>query len=266
MASWKGHQYQAFLDENGHLVLDGQIYVTLDEAMTQVLGNRQCFDSNGWQFWSWYNTERGTWTPLEHARAKLEHIGAHGQIKTSITHPLRIDFVSPVDSEGKACEGRIGMTFCPGKKGEGIYGGIWNRSLPDDLEQIRRWGSHTLISLMEAHEFAIVGVPEFLTVLPSTHLHWLHFPVRDMQTPDQDFERLWNPQKKDIFNSLHSGKDIVIHCRGGLGRTGLLAARILVEMGEEPAKAVRRVRAARKHAIETFTQEEYVLEKKWEQY
>lgn len=259
MASWQGHRYQACLDENGYLLFDGQAYDNLDDAMAQVLGDGQGFDSNGWQFWSWYNTERGAWTPLEHARAKLEHIGIHGEIKTSSTHPLRIDFVSPGDTRG-----RIGMTICPGKKGEGLYGGTWNRSLPEDLEQIRSWGGTTLITLMEAHEFPIVGVPDFLAVLPAAGLHWLHLPIKDMQAPGQDFERAWNRQKEVIFNALRNGGDIVIHCRGGLGRTGLLAARILVEMGEEPAKAVRRVRAARKRAIETFAQEEYVLEKKWE--
>jgi len=55
------------------------------------------------------------------------------------------------------------------------------------------------------------------------------------------------------------GQSIVVHCRGGLGRTGMVAARLLVELGEKPVTALQRVRAARPGAVETVEQEEYVL-------
>ncbi len=46
---------------------------------------------------------------------------------------------------------------------------------------------------------------------------------------------------------------------GGFGRTGLLAARILVEFGESPERAIRAVRTVRPGAIETRGQEEYIM-------
>jgi ADP-ribosyl-[dinitrogen reductase] hydrolase len=46
---------------------------------------------------------------------------------------------------------------------------------------------------------------------------------------------------------------------GGLGRSGMIAARLLVELGEEPRAAIQRVRAVRRGAIETAAQEAYVL-------
>jgi len=52
---------------------------------------------------------------------------------------------------------------------------------------------------------------------------------------------------------------VLIHCTGGLGRSGMIAARLLVELGEEPRLAMQRVRAARPGAIETAAQEAYVL-------
>lgn len=36
----------------------------------------------------------------------------------------------------------------------------------------------------------------------------------------------------------------MLHCRGGLGRTETIAARLLVEFGMDPHEAIRRVRAA----------------------
>ena len=44
-----------------------------------------------------------------------------------------------------------------------------------------------------------------------------------------------------------------------LGRAGMIVALLLVELGIEPAVAIRRVRAVRPHAIETCQQEKYVL-------
>ena len=58
---------------------------------------------------------------------------------------------------------------------------------------------------------------------------------------------------------LAAGERVLVHCKGGLGRTGLVAARLLVEFGVAPADAVARVRAARPGAIETERQLAYVL-------
>lgn len=47
------------------------------------------------------------------------------------------------------------------------------------------------------------------------------------------------------------GETATIHCRGGLGRTGMLAAQILVEGGTKPQEAIDCVRGARPGSIET---------------
>lgn len=58
---------------------------------------------------------------------------------------------------------------------------------------------------------------------------------------------------------LLAGGRAVVHCRGGLGRAGTVAARMLVEVGVQPAEAIRRVRAARPQAIETSEQAAYLM-------
>ena len=52
---------------------------------------------------------------------------------------------------------------------------------------------------------------------------------------------------------------LLVHCRGGLGRAGTIAARLLVELGMEPKQAIASVRAVRPGAIETSDQEDFVL-------
>jgi protein-tyrosine phosphatase len=57
---------------------------------------------------------------------------------------------------------------------------------------------------------------------------------------------------------LRSGGNVLVHCRGGLGRAGMIAARLLVEEGVPPETAMTAVRAARPRAIETPAQERWV--------
>nr|WP_231881698.1 hypothetical protein [Deinococcus puniceus] len=50
-----------------------------------------------------------------------------------------------------------------------------------------------------------------------------------------------------------------MHCRGGLGRAGLVAACLVVQGGMPPREAIALVRATRsRHAIETAVQERFV--------
>ena len=57
---------------------------------------------------------------------------------------------------------------------------------------------------------------------------------------------------------LRRGERVLVHCRGGLGRAGSVAARLLVEFGAAPNEAIRQVRVARPGAIETREQEQWV--------
>jgi ADP-ribosyl-[dinitrogen reductase] hydrolase len=54
-----------------------------------------------------------------------------------------------------------------------------------------------------------------------------------------------------------------MHCYAGLGRTGTIAARLLVEHGMRPDVAIAQVRKIRPGSIETLEQEDYVLRGRW---
>jgi ADP-ribosyl-[dinitrogen reductase] hydrolase len=175
--------------------------------------------------------------------------------KTSRSYPLRVDNLA---IEGLS--GVIGLTFCPGKKQRGALSGDWDRDLAADLEAIKSSGAEALVTLMENDELIAVQVPltELSKKAASLGLEWHHLPIRDVDVPDERFEDLWTYSGLRLRNWLIQGKKIVIHCLGGLGRTGTIAARLLVEFGASPNDAIGAVRAARTGAIETRKQEEYV--------
>ena len=76
--------------------------------------------------------------------------------------------------------------------------------------------------------------------------------------PGDAFERRWGDKGEEIKDSLSAGGRVLLHCRGGLGRAGTVAARILIEFGYAPDAAIESVRSARPGAIENSVQERYV--------
>jgi len=48
-----------------------------------------------------------------------------------------------------------------------------------------------------------------------------------------------------VYRRISNGENTVIHCRAGIGRTGLLAASVLVKHGHSPNDAFRIVSKAR---------------------
>lgn len=173
--------------------------------------------------------------------------------RTSHSHPLQIAFV---DTPGN---GRIGMTFCPGKHDPLAMTGPWARNLQSDLAAITNWGATVLVTLMESHELERLGVSSLGDIAVAQGLEWYHLPIQDVSVPNAAFESQWAAVGGTLRSTLLAGKSIVVHCRGGLGRTGMIAARLLIELGEKPVTALNRVRAVRPGAVETTGQEGYVL-------
>ena len=173
--------------------------------------------------------------------------------RTSDSHPLQIVFV---ETPG---HGRIGMTFCPGKHDPRAKTGPWSRDMHTDIAAIADWGAVALITLMESHELDKLGVSGLGDAVKARGLDWYHLPIQDVYVPSAAFEEKWTDVGETLRKQLLAGQSIVVHCRGGLGRTGMVAARLLIELGEKPVTVLQRVRAARPGAVETAEQEEYVL-------
>ena len=62
--------------------------------------------------------------------------------RSSANSPLRIDAMP-------CGRGMLGMTLCPGKSGESVHGAPWARDLAIDLQAVREWGAHCMVSILE---------------------------------------------------------------------------------------------------------------------
>jgi protein-tyrosine phosphatase len=172
--------------------------------------------------------------------------------KTSESDPIRVDFLPPETLE---LPGRLGITFAPGKKIEGQ----WERDLETDLRRLREeYHAEVLVSLMEHTEYPDLGIPELFRKAKDLGIEVLHLPIPDGSVPlepeSDDYEALI----EDVVKRLKEGQTVVVHCRGGQGRSGLVAASVLVALGHPAVKALEVVRRTRKGAVETPEQEDRV--------
>jgi protein-tyrosine phosphatase len=152
----------------------------------------------------------------------------------------------------------LGMSHCPGRRGVDGAGRHWMRALDADLQAIQAWGASTVLSLIEPHEFARLGVPDFAQAIARTPLQWLPVPITDMATPGATTLAAWRSQGPAVLQALGQGQRVLVHCAAGLGRTGMLVAKLLVLHGLPADADIAQVRSARPGTIETEAQAEWV--------
>ena len=136
--------------------------------------------------------------------------------------------------------------------------GPWDRDLDLDLDVVQRWGATAVISLITDPEFDRLRVRGLSKAVQDRQMEWWHLPIRDVSPPGSEFEDGWKAAGEAIRDRLRMGFDVLVHCKGGLGRAGTVAARLLVELGEDSHDAIRKVRVARSGAIETWDQEHHI--------
>lgn len=176
-----------------------------------------------------------------HARAILDDARAD--------RDLRVDFVALEGAGAPRARGRLGLTICPGRLDR-------DRDLDADLAALRRIGTSTLVSLLGAAELAWAGVPDLAERAGAAGMVAISFPIRDQGAPPVAELRALSAA---IDERIDRGETVVVHCMGGLGRSGLVAACALIDRGLAPGDAIAAVRAARgPRAIESEEQEAFV--------
>ncbi|WP_145135349.1 protein-tyrosine phosphatase family protein [Roseomonas gilardii] len=139
--------------------------------------------------------------------------------------------------------GALAAMHCPGRHGD----------LTADVAALRRWGANWLLSLCEPGEFPDAAALE--ARLARAHIGWVRFPIPDYGIPDP----AWRVLAGQTLERLDAGERVAIHCWGGRGRSGTLAAALLLARGLSAPEAIAQVRRARPGAIETPEQEAWVL-------
>jgi protein-tyrosine phosphatase len=123
-------------------------------------------------------------------------------------------------------------------------GGDW---LEGELKAWRQSSIDAVVSLLEPGEVEDLGLEKERAYCEANGIAFYALPITDRSVPrsHKGAAHLLGTLERE----LNIGKSIVIHCRQGIGRAGLIAVTLLIEKGLSPAEAVKRVSAARHTAV-----------------
>lgn len=178
------------------------------------------------------------------------HIPDDHAVRTSLTDPLQVAWLETPS------EWRVGLTFSPGKGDFSTEGARWQRDLDADLEVLVSKGIRTMACLVEAHELVEWGMDRLPAAAAACGIELLYRPIRDVSAPTLDSAR-------SLVRELiaRRGAPILIHCIGGLGRTGVIAGCLLRALDVPADETLRRLVAARgKRCPETSEQRRFVTD------
>ena len=154
------------------------------------------------------------------------------------------------------CRGEVVFTRYPGR---GAGDDFLLSRLDEVFRSLAARNCRTLVSLAEDREFeAFCGKDVFAEQVARYDFAWKHLPILDYQVPDAVFLEAWKAVSSALREELRLGYDICMHCKGGIGRSGTVAALLLVDQGVANDAAIVQVRQARDGAIETAEQEAFV--------
>jgi len=106
-----------------------------------------------------------------------------------------------------------------------------------------RAGVGVVVSLLERDEAAQLELEHEGEVVRLNGIDFISFPIPDRGVPASLLLAL--PLLKKIAGALEEGKNVAVHCRQGIGRSGMIAAGVLMSSGLGTEDAIKAVSNAR---------------------
>ncbi|XP_018582969.1 cyclin-dependent kinase inhibitor 3 [Scleropages formosus] len=153
------------------------------------------------------------------------------------------------------CSQFLGICPLPGCKFKDV-----RRNLPKDVDELKDQGVEDVFVFCTLGELQKYRVPRLLDVYRQQGLRVHHLPFPDGGTPELDqCSRIL----EELQFNLENNRKTVIHCYGGLGRSGLMAGCLLLQLSVSmtPDKAIEILRELRGGgAIQTVKQYNFLHE------
>ncbi|MDU8912796.1 protein phosphatase [Aestuariicoccus sp. MJ-SS9] len=128
-----------------------------------------------------------------------------------------------------------------------------------DLRQVAEWRPALVLSLVTEVELVAHGAHRLGADIQDSGTRWAHLPVEDFGVPDAAFAEAWPGWSEQARRALLGAGRVLVHCRGGCGRSGMVALRLMIEAGEAPDESLARLRGVRDCAIETDAQMQWAM-------
>ncbi|KAJ3080810.1 hypothetical protein HDU99_007360, partial [Rhizoclosmatium hyalinum] len=162
--------------------------------------------------------------------------------------------------------GNVALSSCPGKKVRLDTGPVngraaINRDLESDFARLSSLNIKCVVCCLNDSELSFLGAPfqVYQAAAAKFGMQILRIPIIEGSCPDRIEDVVDIVERIDGW--LRGGGNVLIHCRGGVGRAGLIACCLLlrkrfVENAERAIQVVRLRRSLK--AIETMRQEDFI--------
>ncbi|MCK8044567.1 tyrosine-protein phosphatase [Shewanella sp. 1CM18E] len=141
------------------------------------------------------------------------------------------------------------FTPCPGTK---------DADLTQSVSTLKQAGAVAVISTVTPEEMIKLDVPKLGDEIQAQGLSWFALPIEDDCAPAADFDAAFANAKQQILALIADKNTVAIHCRGGSGRTGLVAAILMLEQGAAWADVKSQIQALRPKALVVPAHIEYL--------
>ena len=107
-------------------------------------------------------------------------------------------------------------------------------------EEMEKWYGQSLPEFYKEHGMKVI-----------------HYPIQDFSFPTsmESFDKLEEKLSEELTKN-----DILVHCAGGLGRTGMVIAGLAIYKGHSADEAIQLVRGMRRGSVESPEQEKFLMQ------
>lgn len=115
--------------------------------------------------------------------------------------------------------------------------------LPDEIDEWQRQRIGAVVSLIERHEEVELGLQTEAALCARRGIEFLAFPIADRGIPTsvRDVDVLVD----GLVTRLRGNVAVAIHCRAGIGRSGLIAGCVLLKLGMQQQEIFQALTRAR---------------------
>lgn len=131
--------------------------------------------------------------------------------------------------------------------------------LADETAGWKNTGLGRVVSLLEREEQDELGLRQEPALCRGHGIEFVSFPIKDDSLPASP--RAAGDLARETIAALRAGRRIAIHCRAGIGRSSIIAARTLIGLGLQPEGALARIERVRGLRVpDAEAQRRWVLE------